>query len=124
MLDNVCLLDGDLTAPPAGPEPDDPPSPGFSCEDNASPLEPSPFHSTLFMPQDDLPVPPDFQLRQSSVPGVGVGLGIWAQRTVDMGERFGPYPSEQQTCLREPTRDWEVGNAGPVGCLSEGSLQL
>ncbi|XP_012989573.2 histone-lysine N-methyltransferase MECOM isoform X7 [Esox lucius] len=109
MLDSVCLLDGDPTVPPSAPQ-EDPPSPGFSCEDNTSPLEPSHFHSSLYMPQDELSVPPDFQLRQSGVPSVGDGLGIWARRTVDVGERFGPYVGEQQMCLRDPTQDWEILN--------------
>uniref|UniRef100_A0A673XQ83 MDS1 and EVI1 complex locus n=1 Tax=Salmo trutta TaxID=8032 RepID=A0A673XQ83_SALTR len=69
---------------------------------------PFPFHSALYMPQDEMPVPPDFQLRQSGVPGVGGGLGIWARRTVDVGERLGPYVGEQRACLRDPTQGWEI----------------
>ncbi|XP_041733659.1 histone-lysine N-methyltransferase MECOM isoform X12 [Coregonus clupeaformis] len=108
VLDDVCVSDGDPTAPPSAPPAEDPPSPGFSADDDASPQEPSPFHSALYMPQDELPIPPDFQLCQSDVPGVGGGLGIWARRTVDVGERFGPYVGEQQAWLRDPTQGWEI----------------
>ncbi|XP_041731865.2 histone-lysine N-methyltransferase MECOM-like isoform X9 [Coregonus clupeaformis] len=107
VLDDVCVSDGDPAAPPSPPPAEDPPSPGFSADDD-SPLEPSLFHSALYMPQDELPVPPDFQLRQSGVPGGGGGLGIWARRTVDVGERFGPYVGEQRACLRDPTQGWEI----------------
>uniref|UniRef100_A0A8C7D1Q8 MDS1 and EVI1 complex locus n=1 Tax=Oncorhynchus kisutch TaxID=8019 RepID=A0A8C7D1Q8_ONCKI len=108
VLDDVCVLDGDPAAPTLAPPAEDSPSPGFSADDDASPLEPSPFHSALYMPQDEMPIPPDFQLRQSGVPGVGGGLGIWAQRTVDVGERLGPYVGEQRACLRHPTQGWEI----------------
>uniref|UniRef100_A0AAZ3P4X6 MDS1 and EVI1 complex locus protein EVI1-like n=1 Tax=Oncorhynchus tshawytscha TaxID=74940 RepID=A0AAZ3P4X6_ONCTS len=108
VLDDVCVPDRDPAAPTSAPPAEDSPSPGFSADDDASPLEPSPFHSALYMPQDEMPIPPDFQLRQSGVPGVGGGLGIWAQRTVDVGERLGPYVGEQRACLRHPTQGWEI----------------
>ncbi|XP_055751972.1 histone-lysine N-methyltransferase MECOM-like isoform X8 [Salvelinus fontinalis] len=108
VLDDVCVSDGDPAAPTSAPPAEDSPSPGFSADDDTSPLEPSPFHSALYMPQDEMPVPPDFQLRQSGIPGVGGGLGIWARRTVDMGERLGPYVGEQRACLRHPTQGWEI----------------
>ncbi|XP_029536688.1 histone-lysine N-methyltransferase MECOM-like isoform X16 [Oncorhynchus nerka] len=108
ILDDVCVPDGDPEAPTSAPPAEDSPSPGFSADDDASPLEPSPFHSALYMPQDEMPIPPDFQLRQSGVPGVSGGLGIWAQRTVDVGERLGPYVGEQRACLRHPTQGWEI----------------
>ncbi|XP_014069302.1 histone-lysine N-methyltransferase MECOM isoform X14 [Salmo salar] len=108
VLDDVCVSDGDPAAPTSAPPAEDSPSPGFSADDDASPLEPSPFHSALYMPQDEMPVPPDFQLRQSGIPGVGGGLGIWARRTVDVGERLGPYVGEQRACLRDPTQGWEI----------------
>ncbi|XP_029570792.1 histone-lysine N-methyltransferase MECOM isoform X1 [Salmo trutta] len=108
VLDDVCVSDGDPAAPPSAPPAEDHPSPGFSADDDASPLEPSPFHSALYMPQDELPVPPDFQLHQSGVPGIGGILGIWARRTLDVGERFGPYVGEQRACLRDPTQGWEI----------------
>ncbi|XP_036817524.1 histone-lysine N-methyltransferase MECOM isoform X13 [Oncorhynchus mykiss] len=108
VLDDVCVPDGDPAVPTSAPPAEDSPSPGFSADDDASPLEPSPFHSALYMPQDEMPIPADFQLRQSGVPGVGGGLGIWAQRTVDVGERLGPYVGEQRVCLRHPTQGWEI----------------
>ncbi|XP_070982375.1 histone-lysine N-methyltransferase MECOM-like isoform X9 [Oncorhynchus clarkii lewisi] len=108
VLDDVCVPDGDPAVPTSAPPAEDSPSPGFSADDDASPLEPSPFHSALYMPQDEMPIPPDFQLRQSGVPGVDGGLGIWAQRTVDVGERLGPYVGEQRVCLRHPTQGWEI----------------
>ncbi|KAM6946404.1 histone-lysine N-methyltransferase MECOM isoform 2-T2 [Aplochiton taeniatus] len=93
---------------------DDPPSPALYSE-QASPLEPCPYahHPSLYLPQDDLPVPPDFELRESGIPGAD--LGVWAQRSVDVGERFGPYVGEQRPCLRDPTQGWEiVDGAGHV----------
>ncbi|XP_064830693.1 histone-lysine N-methyltransferase MECOM-like isoform X14 [Oncorhynchus masou masou] len=108
VLDDVCVPDGDPAAPTSAPPAEDSPSPGFSADDDTSPLEPSPFHSALYMPQDEMPIPPDFLLRQSGVPGGGGGLGIWAQRTVEVGERLGPYVGEQRACLRHPTQGWEI----------------
>ncbi|XP_052379238.1 histone-lysine N-methyltransferase MECOM-like isoform X5 [Oncorhynchus keta] len=108
ILDDVCVPDGDPAAPTLAPPAEDSLSPGFSADDDTSPLEPSPFHSALYMPQDEMPIPPDFQLRRSGVPGVGGGLGIWAQRTVDVDERLGPYVGEQRACLRHPTQGWEI----------------
>lgn len=105
ILDDVCGSDGDPTLSSALAE--DPASPPLS-DDEASPQESLSFqHSSLFLSQEDLTIPPDFELRESAV-AVG-GLGIWSRRRVNVGERFGPYVGEHRPCLRDPTQGWEVG---------------
>uniref|UniRef100_A0A667ZQC9 Uncharacterized protein n=1 Tax=Myripristis murdjan TaxID=586833 RepID=A0A667ZQC9_9TELE len=105
ILDDVCTSDGDPASSSALAE--DPPSPPVSG-DEASPREPLSYqHQSIYIPQDDLPIPLDFELRESSVPGNI--LGIWSRRRIDIGERFGPYVGEHKSCLRDPTQGWEVG---------------
>ncbi|KAL6116321.1 uncharacterized protein ACO6RY_00962 [Pungitius sinensis] len=106
ILDDVCGSDVDPTPPSALAE--YPTSPPLS-EDEASPRHPLSFHHPgIFSPQEELTVPLDFELRESSVAGGG-GPGIWSRRRVNVGERFGPYEGEHMPCLRDPTRGWEVG---------------
>lgn len=105
ILDDVCGSDGDPTLSSALAE--DPSSPPLS-DDEASPQEPLPFqHSNMFLSQEDLTIPLDFELRESTV--AGGGQGIWSCRKVNVGERFGPYVGEHRPCLRDPTQGWEVG---------------
>lgn len=105
ILDDVCGSDGDPI--PSSALADDPASPLLS-DDEASPREPlSIQHSSIYMPQEDLTIPLDFELRESAVPGGG--LGIWSRRKVNVGERFGPYMGEHRPCLRDPNQGWEVG---------------
>ena len=106
MLDDVCASDGDPT--PSSALADDPASPPLS-DDDASPLQDhlSFQHPSMYLPQEDLPIPLDFELRESAVPGGG--LGIWSRRRVNVGERFGPYEGEHMPFLRDPTQGWEVG---------------
>ncbi|CAK6965220.1 histone-lysine N-methyltransferase MECOM isoform X4 [Scomber scombrus] len=104
ILDDVCGSDGDPTLSSALAE--DPASPPLS-DDEASPQEPLSFqHSSIFLSQEDLTIPPDFELRESAV--AGGGLGIWSHRRVNVGERFGPYVGEHRPCLRDPTQGWEI----------------
>ncbi|XP_029923494.1 histone-lysine N-methyltransferase MECOM isoform X5 [Myripristis murdjan] len=104
ILDDVCTSDGDPASSSALAE--DPPSPPVSG-DEASPREPLSYqHQSIYIPQDDLPIPLDFELRESSVPGNI--LGIWSRRRIDIGERFGPYVGEHKSCLRDPTQGWEI----------------
>ncbi|KAM9853768.1 histone-lysine N-methyltransferase MECOM [Aulostomus maculatus] len=104
ILDDVCGSDGDPT--PSSALAEDPASPPLS-DDEASPQGPLSFqHSNIFLSQEDLNVPLDFELRQSTVPG-GV-LGIWSRRSIYVGERFGPYIGEHRPCLQDPTQGWEI----------------
>uniref|UniRef100_A0A8C2ZKI5 MDS1 and EVI1 complex locus protein MDS1 n=1 Tax=Cyclopterus lumpus TaxID=8103 RepID=A0A8C2ZKI5_CYCLU len=105
ILDDVCGSDGDPT--PSSALAEYPASPLLS-EDEASPQHPLSFqHPSIFLPQEDLAIPLDFELRGSAVPGGG--LGIWSHRRVNVGERFGPYEGEHMPRLRDPAQGWEVG---------------
>ncbi|KAF7656484.1 hypothetical protein LDENG_00040210 [Lucifuga dentata] len=105
ILDDVCGSDGDPT--PSSALAEDPASPLLS-DDEASPSEPLPIqYSNIYIPQEDLTIPLDFELRESMAPGGG--LGIWSCRKVNTGERFGPYMGEHRPCLRDPNQGWEVG---------------
>ncbi|XP_030008887.1 histone-lysine N-methyltransferase MECOM isoform X4 [Sphaeramia orbicularis] len=104
ILEDVCGSDGDPNQSLALAE--DPASPPLS-DDEASPQDPLSFQrSSLFLPQEDMTVPMDFDLRESSV--VGGSLGIWSHRRVKVGERFGPYIGEHRPCLTDPTQGWEI----------------
>lgn len=101
----MCGSDGDPA--PSSALAEDPASPLLS-DDDSSPQDTLSFqHQSIFLPQEDLTVPLDFELRESAVPGGG--LGIWSRRRVNVGERFGPYEGEQRPSLRDPTQGWEVG---------------
>lgn len=63
-------------------------------------------HQSILLPKD-LTIPLDFELRESEVPGRG--LGIWSCRRINIGECFGPYTGEHRPVLQNPTQDFEVG---------------
>ncbi|XP_037534426.1 histone-lysine N-methyltransferase MECOM [Nematolebias whitei] len=97
VLDDVCSSNEDPTLS------------STLAEDPLSDDELSPHsiqQSSVFFTQNDLTIPLDFELRESSVPAAG--LGIWSRRKVDCGERFGPYEGEHSPCLHDPTQGWEV----------------
>ncbi|XP_078498605.1 histone-lysine N-methyltransferase PRDM16 isoform X2 [Lissotriton helveticus] len=85
------------------PIPVGPPSP-FPTSEDFTPKEGSPYEAPVYIP-DDIPIPAAFELRESSV--LGAGLGIWAKKKIEVGERFGPYTSVQRTALKEANFDWE-----------------
>ncbi|KAL6069625.1 hypothetical protein STEG23_018713 [Scotinomys teguina] len=85
------------------PIPMGPPSP-FPTSEDFTPKEGSPYEAPVYIPED-IPIPPDFELRESSIPGAG--LGIWAKRKMEVGERLGPYVVAPRAALKEADFGWE-----------------
>ncbi|XP_076421917.1 histone-lysine N-methyltransferase PRDM16 isoform X8 [Peromyscus maniculatus bairdii] len=86
------------------PIPMGPPSP-FPTSEDFTPKEGSPYEAPVYIPED-IPIPPDFELRESSIPGAG--LGIWAKRKMEVGERLGPYVVAPRAALKEADFGWEM----------------
>ncbi|KAG2462778.1 MECOM protein, partial [Polypterus senegalus] len=80
-------------------------SPTTSSDDYTA-KEASSYQTPIYIP-DDLPVPPEVELQESSIPLAG--LGVWAQRKIEAGEKFGPYVGEQLSALKNSNLGWEVG---------------
>uniref|UniRef100_A0A8C1Y959 Si:ch211-263k4.2 n=1 Tax=Cyprinus carpio TaxID=7962 RepID=A0A8C1Y959_CYPCA len=80
------------------------PSSPQPCNEDFTPKEGSPYEVPVYIP-DDIPIPADLELRESSVPGAG--LGIWAKVKICMGEFFGPYNGLQSAMVKETTYGWE-----------------
>ncbi|XP_058160582.1 histone-lysine N-methyltransferase PRDM16 isoform X2 [Dasypus novemcinctus] len=85
------------------PVPMGPPSP-FPTSEDFTPKEGSPYEAPVYVP-DDIPIPPDFELRESSIPGAG--LGVWAKKRMEAGLRFGPCVVAARTALKDADFGWE-----------------
>uniref|UniRef100_A0A452SD72 Uncharacterized protein n=1 Tax=Ursus americanus TaxID=9643 RepID=A0A452SD72_URSAM len=98
---------GEITSLPdsvVSPIPMGPPSP-FPTSEDFTPKEGSPYEAPVYIPED-IPIPPDFELRESSIPGAG--LGIWAKKRMEIGARFGPYMGAPRATWKEADFGWEV----------------
>ena len=99
--DAVCSSDGDpaLSLNVA----DDP-----AFDDGSSSKDTKSFQDqSILLPKEDLAISLDFELRQSGVPGRG--LGLWSCRTINVGEFLGPYTRAHMPVVQNPTQDFEVG---------------
>ncbi|XP_019741578.1 MDS1 and EVI1 complex locus protein EVI1 isoform X8 [Hippocampus comes] len=107
VLDDACGSDGD-PVPSSGPA-EDPSSLSLS-EEEVSPHRPASIQqqqpTNIFLPQENLTIPLDFELQQSAV--LRGALGIWSRRSLYIGERFGPYLGERTLSLKDPTQGWQI----------------
>ncbi|XP_051933324.1 histone-lysine N-methyltransferase MECOM isoform X3 [Hippocampus zosterae] len=107
VLDDACGSDGDPV--PSSGLAEDPSSLSLS-EEEVSPHRPAFIQqqqpTNMFLPQENLTIPLDFELQQSAV--LRGALGIWTRRSLYVGERVGPYLGERTLSLKDPTQGWQI----------------
>ncbi|XP_015249008.1 PREDICTED: PR domain zinc finger protein 16 isoform X5 [Cyprinodon variegatus] len=74
-------------------------------QDFTTPKEGSPYEAPVYIP-DDIPIPSELEVRESSVPGAG--LGIWAKTRICAGERFGLHSTKHHGSMdKDSSFGWE-----------------